>query len=278
MTIPANDAAGLLAALGTDQFGDSLDQICRRFSCFEMSCAFAFNEARLPVLIHDGYSSQLSRQVLARYLQGGYLLDPFYAASVASTEAKLWRMGDLSPDQFHGSEFAGSTAIHPCISAQEGALVEEIGFLVPLEGGWSMTYSLMRDHRHKRFNDREFSSLDSLTALVAAACRQHWAGISAKFKAGGGVESVLQRAFGRALTPMQFEVVTMILRGYSGASIAASLGISAGTVKVHRHNAYHRLGISTQADLFALFLDELEKPTEAKPTSKPATDRLNALV
>lgn len=277
MSIPADDAAALLAAIGTDSFGKGLDRICRRFCCFEMSCAFAFHATRLPVLVHDGYSSQLSRKVLSRYLQGGYLLDPFYPASIASTKAGLWRMQDLSPDQFQGSEFAGSLAIHPCISAQAGALVEEIGFLVPLDGGWSMTYSLMRDHRHACFDEREFSSLDSLTGVVAAACRQHWAGMSARSKAGGDVESVLQRAFGEALTPMQFEVVTMILRGHSGASIAAALGISAGTVKVHRHNAYQRLGITTQADLFALFIDELETSSESASTTRQAHDAAGVL-
>ena len=54
------------------------------------------------------------------------------------------------------------------------------------------------------------------------------------------------------LTPREPEVVRLILQGHSTPSAAAYLGIAQGTVKVHRHHAYAKLGISSQAELFSM--------------------------
>lgn len=45
-----------------------------------------------------------------------------------------------------------------------------------------------------------------------------------------------------------------------GASIAAVLNISKGTVKVHEHNIHQRLDISTNAELFRRFINCLTGP------------------
>jgi DNA-binding CsgD family transcriptional regulator len=51
--------------------------------------------------------------------------------------------------------------------------------------------------------------------------------------------------------------VSYVLQGHSTESIARHLDISPGTVKIHRKNIYRKLGISTQAQLFASFLRSL---------------------
>ncbi|MBT6825500.1 MAG: helix-turn-helix transcriptional regulator, partial [Rhodospirillales bacterium] len=56
------------------------------------------------------------------------------------------------------------------------------------------------------------------------------------------------------------EVVSLILRGYSSISIGSMLDISVSTVKVHRKNIYAKLHISSQAELFSLFLPLLTRP------------------
>jgi len=52
-------------------------------------------------------------------------------------------------------------------------------------------------------------------------------------------------------------VAQLILRGHSGISIGAHLGISTTTVKAHRKNLYGKLGIATHFELFSLFLQGL---------------------
>jgi DNA-binding CsgD family transcriptional regulator len=49
-------------------------------------------------------------------------------------------------------------------------------------------------------------------------------------------------------------VVPLVLLGHSSESIGVAFGISPRTVKIHRKNIYAKLGIGSQAELFALFM------------------------
>ena len=72
----------------------------------------------------------------------------------------------------------------------------------------------------------------------------------------------LARAFGRVLrresatrevaqilTPREIEIVGMIAQGLRNKAIAARLSISEGTVKIHLHNIYEKLGIDGRVEL-----------------------------
>ncbi|WP_348529583.1 helix-turn-helix domain-containing protein [Pseudomonas parafulva] len=61
------------------------------------------------------------------------------------------------------------------------------------------------------------------------------------------------------LTETQRLVAKLILQGHSSQSISRKLRISEGTVKVHRHNIWQRLGIAGNAELFRLFINYLIK-------------------
>ncbi len=67
----------------------------------------------------------------------------------------------------------------------------------------------------------------------------------------------------------------MVLRGHSSDSIGRHFGITTGTVKVHRKNIYAKLGISSQSELFSLFISYLSGVTASwgeLPASRLATD------
>ena len=49
----------------------------------------------------------------------------------------------------------------------------------------------------------------------------------------------------------------MILKGYSSKAIAERFSISIETVKLHRKNAYAKLDLSTQGEVFNLFINSL---------------------
>ena len=68
--------------------------------------------------------------------------------------------------------------------------------------------------------------------------------------------------FGTAyLTERESQVVHLFLHGHSTKSIAERLGISPETVKLHRKNSYAKLDVSSQAELFYLFIDSLASLT-----------------
>ena len=54
----------------------------------------------------------------------------------------------------------------------------------------------------------------------------------------------------------------MILHGYAGKSIAMELGISLETIKLHRRNAYAKLEVGSQVELFYAFISLLTSSSQ----------------
>lgn len=57
------------------------------------------------------------------------------------------------------------------------------------------------------------------------------------------------REMATLLTPREIEVVRMVAKGLTNKEIASELGIADGTVKIHLHNIYEKLGIARRAEL-----------------------------
>lgn len=53
----------------------------------------------------------------------------------------------------------------------------------------------------------------------------------------------------RSLTPCQQDVAILIAKGMNQAEVAAAMGRSVNTVKLHRYNAFKRLGITKSTQL-----------------------------
>ena len=53
-----------------------------------------------------------------------------------------------------------------------------------------------------------------------------------------------------------------MLKGHSSEAIGDILGISSGTVRIHRKNVYSKLGIKSQGELFSRFIDALSAEVE----------------
>ena len=57
------------------------------------------------------------------------------------------------------------------------------------------------------------------------------------------------REVGHTLTPREIEIVQMVAHGLRNRAIAERLAISEGTVKIHLHNIYEKLGIDGRLEL-----------------------------
>jgi DNA-binding CsgD family transcriptional regulator len=74
------------------------------------------------------------------------------------------------------------------------------------------------------------------------------------------------------LTPRETQISRLMIAGYPTEAIAKTLGIGRGTVKNHRRRLYDRLDITTERELFSLFLEYLANPSggaAAASTSAP---------
>ncbi|URK88764.1 helix-turn-helix transcriptional regulator [Rhizobium sp. RCAM05350] len=110
---------------------------------------------------------------------------------------------------------------------------------------------------------RELENLRAYEPIVQAVIRSSWKREANRAFPQTGRDDLMEEAFGRLcadrLTLQQRNIVRLILRGHSNASIGESIGISEGTVRIHRKNIYKRLAISSQAELFSIFIDHLNQ-------------------
>jgi DNA-binding CsgD family transcriptional regulator len=169
-------------------------------------------------------------------------------------------MRELAPDRFFSSEYYRS------YYAQTG-LAEEIGFFIVLEDGITVVLSLMRRERSAVFPAADFALLKKAQPLVAGLVSHAWPDLDRRFDAAlakrrrGGRKSA-HPAADRVwrdlnLTEREASIVELVLQGHSSESIGLRLGISTGTVKVHRRNVYRKLGISSQTQLLSIYLKNL---------------------
>jgi DNA-binding NarL/FixJ family response regulator len=72
--------------------------------------------------------------------------------------------------------------------------------------------------------------------------------------AGRVVERLLNGEAGNGhlpggLTPREAELVELVSQGLRNKEVAARLGISEGTVKIHLHRIYEKLGVTSRVEL-----------------------------
>lgn len=270
-TVPAGwygDIGDVIAHIGKPGLPSVLDRTLRRLVSFDFSVIFAYPKGVRPLHLHNGLSERQPGAALDAYLDGAYLLDPFYVACSQPVPPALYRMKDLAPDAFFEGQYVNNWEVHPCISMESGSLSEEIGYIVDLPGGVMAAYSLMREAGSPAFSDADFRQLAKVEPIVRQAVRGHWhdplaAGQVPRLESGfgRGRVAVLDHAFASfqaGLLSMREKMVTqLILRGHSTHSIADLLGIAEGTVKNHRKSIYAKLEIASQQELFSLFLSHV---------------------
>lgn len=262
-TIAPALVAQMIAHVGTAGFGAGLDAALRAVAAFDLTAVLAYPPGQRPLLLHDGLNKVSDAGAMDAYLDGTYLLDAVYTACKRQVAPGFYRLSDLAPDAFFEGEYYNSPHVHPCISLQSGALAEEVAFIIRFPDGPYATYSLMRAHGRQAFSVADVAGLVAYEPIVRAAVLRNWgATVRAAQVARPGDAGELEAAFrsfaADVLSPREQVIVSLVLRGHSSASVGLNLGIAEGTVKNHRKHIHAKLGISSQAELFALFLRHLQ--------------------
>jgi DNA-binding CsgD family transcriptional regulator len=249
----------LAASAGTSRFPECLVEALRHVVTFDWWMVMIYREQANPEMLSDNFAGSWRARGLTTYVAGYYLLDPFYVMSRSLDHPEVCRLGDIAPDGFLQSEY------HRAHYAA-GRIGDEVNYLWPLEPGVTLAVSLERSEHCVPYGDADVGSMETMQPLLYALACKHWSLVRQKAAPQASLElgRLVQEAatnFGRAvLTPRERDVVTLILRGYSTKSISQALGISPGTVKVHRENIYGKLGVSSQAELFNLFIASVSMP------------------
>lgn len=258
------ESASLVGAIHQPAFGTAMDRLLGWAARFDASIAFAYNGDSAPIDLYHSAHDFPSMLTLDEYQSGAYLLDPFYQCLRRGIAPGVYRLKDLAPDHFFRSEYYRTYY-------RKTQIVDEVGIFIPMKNGGMIVVSITRETDSKPFGKKEIERVKIIEPIVREAVIQHWqnpeiAEIVA-LPTGDRFDTLPLRVQNAALsgsrsglTNRESEVVSLILRGYSSPSIASLLDISVGTVKVHRKNIYAKLTISSQAELFFMFLPLLTRP------------------
>ena len=147
--------------------------------------------------------------------------------------------------------------------------VDEAIFLSRLRGGNVINLSMMRLPAHGEVSDEEYEALYLLADPVSELIKSHSEhdDFAVTHLIQPGIDHQIDlafRTFGASLlSPREKAVLEMMLRGYSTDSSADKLGIALETVRRHRKSIYRKLDVSSQTDLFSLFLNAMSCLGEA---------------
>lgn len=242
------------------KFPEDLVAALKSITDFDYSVSFAYHQNEQPVCLHHTFTHSERVIFVDDYLKGPYLLDPFSQACGHGVENGLYRLRDIAPDRFLQSEYYRSYYVRT-------GLAEEICYIFYLPNDLAVAISLMRSGESPRFSAREFRLLASVAPIVISLAQRHWQNVpewvEARLSGANSpdnrliVEDTVTAILGSRITPRETQVVAQVLKGHSSEAISKSLGISAGTVRIHRRNIYAKLGISSQQELFSIFFQKI---------------------
>lgn len=243
-----------IAAIGRDGFPARLETALSSLMPFRICMVFSYEGSERPRPLHHNMPPEVARVVVEDYCRGPYLLDPLFAEVTAGRRSGMAGLRQLAPDGFFKSEYSQS-------HYSRTGIIDEIAVFAALSPSETAVASLARTREARPFGGRERAALAAVAPVVGALMTAHWGrqgeGAPGRASDPGRLEAITARIGGSLLTPREAEVVALILKGHSAAAIGARLAISEGTAKVHRKNAYRKLNISSQAELFSLFVAAL---------------------
>lgn len=246
--------AQLIREAPTPQFPLSLSTQLQELSGFDTILINTYQGRLKPLLIHDDYPVHKRQQGIDRYLSEAYLLDPFFTAVDGGLDQGAHRLKELAPDRFESSDY-----YHHYYRAL--GLADEVGLFARVAEEVVIVASLGYRAEGGRLTRRTLQALRHIAPLVEVLLVEYWKWQGGQFQADLDAQAPVEAAFASfgagVLTAREQEIVRLLLAGHSTKSAARELEISDGTVKVHRKHLYQRLGVSSQSQLFRLFLDHV---------------------
>lgn len=247
--------ADAIAALTQQDFPEKIAGVLTDLAGADDATLLLFREGGLPTVAFNTPPTGGRKTTLDTYLKGAFLLDPYYRSAALQNRFGVFQLRDLAPAGFKDSEYYKSWY-------GRSGFNDECGLLISLEDGF-IHISLAMMQSGSRFNKRQVSLLNEAFPSIEALARAHWQDLESA-NASATTPTLRQQlhdslaAFGSSvLTRRERQVIELVLLGNSTRIIAEKLGISTETIKLHRKHAYAKLDVSSQAELFLLFMEAL---------------------
>lgn len=255
----SNELATIMPEIASDQLPSLLVGMLKNLVAFDNAVILYYHRNEKPLIVYNDIPPNETERQIDQFVNGAFLIEPFYRAAMDDQASGLHRLYDLAPSGFEKTEYYRNYFRYTEIK-------DELGFIVPLSANQFVNISIARLIFSQPFSRSQISLLEDIADTVATLSKLHWVAKIGEHKAAknelpGQLDSALKH-FGTAyLTCRETQVVQLFLHGHSTKSIAERLSISPETVKLHRKNSYAKLDVSSQAELFHLFIDSLASIT-----------------
>ena len=256
------DISRAIAALGTERFFPTLIEAVNGQVQIDYPQIWLYHKDLPPRVLYHEIPPEAVPSQIDEYLEGPYSEDPFYQTSMNQPRAKIYRLSRVTMGKLQQSDYYRN------YYADTGTSDEAI-YLAKLHGGNVINLSMMRLPEHGEFSEQEYESLYLLAEPVSELIRSHSEhdDFAVTHLIQPGIDHQIDlafRTFGASLlSPREKDVLEMMLRGYGTDISADRLGIALETVRRHRKSIYRKLDVSSQTDLFSLFLNAMSCLGEA---------------
>ena len=241
--------ADLVLSLASDRFYGHLATACRTLSeCNSVLVVWLGHDHR-PISLYSEHTGEKALKSSSLWLDGGYLVDPYYTLFKTKASEGFYLLDDVAPDNFRHTDF-----YHRYFEAMGHSI--DGGFLFNLSEDHSMMVSIGKSDEQP-FRADQIEALHAVCPIFSALCSRQQSAASGEVNFSAPLDKAF-RNFGKDhLSARECEVIQLILKGHSNKSIARLLEISVDTVKVYNKRFHTKLEITSQAELFSLFLESI---------------------
>ena len=241
--------AAMIDALASQEFYSHFARSCEMLSGYQSALIVWLSTAHRPINLYDDLPDELAEASTKLWFEGAFLLDPFYTLFSDNAPDGIYNLQDLAPDNFFDSEYYRSYY-------QLTGLTDECGLLINLDADHSILVSL-GNRGAAPVKTSQLANLQTVMPILSSLCHKQQSAAAGEITFSAPLDRAF-RNFGRDhLSARECEVIQLILKGHSNKSIAQLLNISLDTVKVYNKRFHTKLEISSQAELFSLFLEAI---------------------
>ena len=169
-----------------------------------------------------------------------------------------YALGEVAPDRFKDGEyFSGFFTKY--------GLKDEINLLFAIDSQQTLAISFGRSLGSRPFGVRALSFLTGVSPFLRKLVEHSMIDEPESTQLDRGVRALvharlkntLASAGSTLLSRREKQVLDYLLRGFSAKATAKHLNVTQGTIRLHRHNLYAKLKVTSHSELFALVLGAL---------------------
>jgi DNA-binding CsgD family transcriptional regulator len=241
--------APVVAALGGMSFASELVAALNRSVPVDHVCLMRFaDRIRPPVLESASWrGGDHVGEVQQAYLAGLYKRDPnLELPGKEGVSVHLLACNSVADEGYRAACY------------ERPGLLQRLT-VASVDAGQLLALNLYRLDSTGAFSRKELEQVDALAPLLAALASRHVVTLGMQLRSrdrGDRIDAFSARlhAISGSLTPREREVLARVMLGMTSQGIALDLGVGLNTVLTYRKRGYARLGVTGQAELFALWI------------------------